>query len=851
MKRQSVLLTIALVILLAAGAVSPALAQGPDQTFEWPEVGLSINYPAGWMEASLDSETRVLFSDPTYDIENSDEPPEAPAVLILALPSELAQMMGGPDDLLSGFGSEFGVDTATYQETTVAGQDALRVQTPAGAALYADLIVIEGAEFFYVLMGISAPEQAFTALFNDMLDTLVISQPAASGGASAPSPVQGLEQSFVWPETGLALSYPAGWAEESMDSETRVLLSDPTFDPFSNEPPDSPAILLIAMPGEVAAMMGGAEGLLEGFGSEFGVSAEAQQQVTIAGQAALRVQSPPEADTYADVVLINSGDFIFLLMGISASDQAFTPLFDDILSTVTLGGSGTAAAIPEPAITQDLPMVNAVRITLDQMLTGSWNEIDAVELVGLNKAGSEIGQWATGVEATSQYTDDSWSAQQLLGEPDTFECGDISTAWASATPTGQDTLTLTYDAQVQPTAVNIYQTYNPGAITLVEVLPVDGSAPIVIFEGVDPTTDCPGVFAIPVRAPSSGALTTSETIASSLDSITYSEDWAFDGAAGDIVTITMVATGGSLDPLLYLLDASGNVLASNDDADDTSVGSFNSQIASFILPATGTYTIQATRFGEEFGGTTGTYELTIETGSGSASPAAVSDGTIAFGQAVRGEITSNLTHQDWTFTGTAGELVTITMAADGMVSLDAFLQLLDSSGSELAANDDAGSDALNIFDSQIVGFSLPYSGQYIIRASRISGTGPYLLTLEAGAAAAANSIAYGETVTGTITDEDYRTLWAFDGAQGDVVTITMIASSTAQTLDSYLILIGPDGTQIASNDDAADTSIGDFNAQIANAPLPASGEFTIVATRFGEQFGNGAGDYELSLRQGK
>src|SRR5690606_11358108 len=137
--------------------------------------------------------------------------------------------------------------------------------------------------------------------------------------------------------------------------------------------------------------------------------------------------------------------------------------------------------------------------------------------------------------------------------------------------------------------------------------------------------------------------------------------------------ITMVATSGSLDPLLYLLDAGGDVLASNDDAEDTTVGSFNSQIAGFVLPATGTYTIQATRFGEEFGGTTGDYELTIDTGSPAMTTATVSDGTIAYGQTVSGEITNNLAQQDWTFTGTAGDLVTITMAADGMVSLDAYL----------------------------------------------------------------------------------------------------------------------------------------------------------------------------------
>ncbi|MBN2470404.1 MAG: PPC domain-containing protein [Anaerolineae bacterium] len=861
MKRQSVLLTLTLVLMLISGLAGPVQAQSLDQTFEWAEVGLSISYPAGWMEANMDSETYVLYSDPTYDIQNSNEPPEAPAVLILALPAEMAELMGGREALLSGFGSEFGVGDETFQETTVAGYDALRVQTSADAYLYANLVVIQRDTYFYVVMGISAADQAFTPLFNSMLDTLVIGEPgSAQGGASTTlqqGAGEGLEQSFVWPETGLALNYPAGWAEEIMDSETRVLLSDPAVDPFSDEPPDSPAVLIMAMPAEMAAMMGGSEGLLEGFGSEFGVSAEAQQQVTIAGQAALRVQSPPEADTYADVVVINSSDFVFLLMGISASDQAFTSLYDSILATVTLGASAAApdgpGTMPEPAVTEALPLVNGVRIRLDQTLTGSWNEIDAVELVGLDAGGTEIGQWATMVEASSQYADDSWAAEQVLGEPDTFECGDIPTAWASSSLTGRETLTVFYDTEVQPTAVSIYETYNPGAITEVAVLPADGSDPIVIFEGVDPTTDCPGVFSIAVELPSGDSNTISETITSNLDNATYRESWAFDGAAGDVVTITMVATSGNLDTLLYLMDSAGNVLASNDDATNEAIGPYNSQIANFTLPAAGTYTIEATRFGEENGGTTGSYELTIDTLSGSAPAPAVTTGesVISYGQTVSGAITEGTTREDWTFTGAAGDIVTITMAADGLVSLDAFVQLLDSSGAELAANDDANSDTLGMFDSQIVGYTLPSSGQYIIRASRISGTGAYQLTLESGATAAADTIAYGETVTGTLTDTDYRTLWAFEGTQGDVVTITMVDVSTSQALDSYLILLDPDGTEIASNDDAADTSIGAFNAQIANAPLPATGTYTIVATRFGEQFGNGAGAYELSLRQGK
>ena len=95
-------------------------------------------------------------------------------------------------------------------------------------------------------------------------------------------------------------------------------------------------------------------------------------------------------------------------------------------------------------------------------------------------------QWATGASATSQFGESDWSALRVTGAPDSFACGDQWTAWASAEATGVDSLTVTYDIPVMPTQVNIYQPYNPGAITGIELVFADGSGTVPVSNSADP-----------------------------------------------------------------------------------------------------------------------------------------------------------------------------------------------------------------------------------------------------------------------------------------------------------------------------------------------------------------------------
>lgn len=81
-----------------------------------------------------------------------------------------------------------------------------------------------------------------------------------------------------------------------------------------------------------------------------------------------------------------------------------------------------------------------------------------------------------------------WGPEQATGAPDTWpNSGDLTTAWASATPDGQrEWLELTYDAPIRPAAVLIYETFNPGAVDRVTGYDANGKE-VELWSGVDPT----------------------------------------------------------------------------------------------------------------------------------------------------------------------------------------------------------------------------------------------------------------------------------------------------------------------------------------------------------------------------
>jgi hypothetical protein len=92
----------------------------------------------------------------------------------------------------------------------------------------------------------------------------------------------------------------------------------------------------------------------------------------------------------------------------------------------------------------------------------------------------------------------AWGEEQATGAPDTFQAGDISTAWAPRLQDGgEEWLHLDYSNPVQLAEVRVRETHNPGAISKIAAVLPNGQE-IIVWEGVEEAATPPVDRAFPV-----------------------------------------------------------------------------------------------------------------------------------------------------------------------------------------------------------------------------------------------------------------------------------------------------------------------------------------------------------------
>jgi hypothetical protein len=369
--------------------------------------------------------------------------------------------------------------------------------------------------------------------------------------------------------------------------------------------------------------------------------------------------------------------------------------------------------------------------------------------------------------------------------------------------------------------------------------------------------------------------------------------YAFNGADGDVVSLQLSAASGNLDTLLMLLDPNGNVVAFNDDVER---GNTNSALQNVALLLNGSYTVVATRYGQNIGGTQGEYGLTL-TGAVATTAAVGQDVVIPdLPDLPNGAVEVSL---QW---NSLADLQLLVRDPLGQAVFDD--QPLISSGGTLAANGNvnctpaegspvsyiywpegrlpsAGSYEIEVQyqsqcnDTSPVQFTLNVviNGQLILTSTQqprvgerfvtsfnigldgaiTAGEGGFFGTVQRPDAASldynaelenARVLAGGETVTGSIRLNRKFEVFVFDGTAGQVATVGMEALSG--TLDPVLFLIDPNGVQVAQNDDAPGGQT--INSLINEFTLLEDGRYIIIATHFGARFGVTAGDFNLTLR---
>jgi hypothetical protein len=78
---------------------------------------------------------------------------------------------------------------------------------------------------------------------------------------------------------------------------------------------------------------------------------------------------------------------------------------------------------------------------------------------------------------SSQYTEDSWSASQVLGEANVFPGnGDNTSAWATSDADGNSEFIEVAVPASRISAIEVYETYNPGSIESIEITTASGKS---------------------------------------------------------------------------------------------------------------------------------------------------------------------------------------------------------------------------------------------------------------------------------------------------------------------------------------------------------------------------------------
>ncbi|MGD9968475.1 MAG: PPC domain-containing protein [Hyphomonadaceae bacterium] len=283
-------------------------------------------------------------------------------------------------------------------------------------------------------------------------------------------------------------------------------------------------------------------------------------------------------------------------------------------------------------------------------------------------------------------------------------------------------------------------------------------------------------------------------------------DWyRLSARTGNRYRIRLAGSGenGLGDPMLRILDGEGNELAANDDME----GSLNSEVE-FVPSANRDVFIEARGYGD---GYTGRYDLSV------AAERLPRDG-VGNSRNTGASIRPGQTHtstldfpndRDWyRIRLVEGQSYRFALGGSGDTPLgDPLLRLYDSRGEEVATDDDGG-DGLNAY----LEFTAPSSGGYFIEARGFTddAVGGYTLTARDGEIPGDNTTDatlsidgdYREAMLGPAGDRDWYRL---DLTEGQGVRLGLANAMTPDALqDPMLVLYGPDGAEVARDDDGGD-----------------------------------------------
>jgi hypothetical protein len=261
-----------------------------------------------------------------------------------------------------------------------------------------------------------------------------------------------------------------------------------------------------------------------------------------------------------------------------------------------------------------------------------------------------------------------------------------------------------------------------------------------------------------------------QVVTDSLSSNSPEVEYVFEGEEGQSVLISV--SSSEFDTYLVLLDENGDVIASNDDSND----SLNSQIGPFVLPYSGEYTAIVTsyyyvNYGEV---TTGEFNFRLEN---------VVVTSSSYGEITNITIDENTGSQFIEFEGNAGDVISVSVNSND--SIDTTIALIDPTGFTLISDDDGGLG----FDPEIERQVLPSNGRYVIMLSAFSlgdaGEVEVLVSLEDA------RTLDSETRTVRLNNKESYDILVFEGQEGETVSITI--SLESGSIGSFTLYAEQDG----------------------------------------------------------
>ncbi len=300
--------------------------------------------------------------------------------------------------------------------------------------------------------------------------------------------------------------------------------------------------------------------------------------------------------------------------------------------------------------------------------------------------------------------------------------------------------------------------------------------------------------------------------------------WAFQGTAGQAVTMILTSHTDQLDVILEFRGPDGSELVLLDEgfAGDPEL------LTGYEITVTGEYVILV----RGFAGHGGPYSLFLDAG-GESTVNFFDAGNLQYGESGRETLREDEAHA-WFFDGEAGDEVTIEVSPLEP-NLDMDIWLLDPELRQLATKDEFLSG-----ESEKIEQSLPVNGQYLLLVREFFGEpGDYEVALDVSGGnilEIAGSISYSQTITGTLP-AGKQVGWTFWGQFDEIVNIKL--SPINGNRDLVIILLDPIGNTATS----VDSSLSGLPESLEGFRLTYEGQWMIVI----QEFFNEGSDYELQL----